>query len=193
MAKYVESRIGAYPEYPKTQQKPEQAPRDSHGASYNNALDITEDEDVLDEQQPPAVEGVSAPPKCPDRDPSHDPLDAQTAIPTPQISSPQCDMTKSSGLPYNVFAGTYSNFCQFAGRKKALKWPFNSKGEFKDQKTLQRLVKRTPPANPASYDDYTIALEWHPNDTFNPDDCLISCQAAYAMIANSPCGHTACK
>ena len=193
MAKYVESKIGSYPQYPRPFQKPTQAPRDSHGNTLNpkDVTDASDDSGGTEDDETADIQGFN-PPKCGDRDPSHE-SNPQANTAQPSLPPVMCDMSKVSGLPYNVFNGTYHNFCRFAGRKMALRWPFDSNGNFKDQNTFQPMVKRTPPPNPADYGAYTIALEWKPNGNFNPSDCIVSCEGAYAVIANSQCGHTASR
>lgn len=107
----------------------------------------------------------------------------------PQASvSPQCDMSDSSRVPYNVFNGVFGRFCD-----TTLNNPLNSLSQIVDSQGYatpprkRSLEKRTPPPNPDTYKDYKFGLSW----SGGKGACSISCIDAFKAASNSPCGHTA--
>lgn len=53
----------------------------------------------------------------------------------------------------------------------------------------RRLSKRTPPVNQDSYSSYTFEFKWENKDSDGCGQTTDSCNKAFVMFANSPCGH----
>ncbi|EER41606.1 conserved hypothetical protein [Histoplasma capsulatum H143] len=113
---------------------------------------------------------------------------------------PTCNMDWASELPFNVFDKTYANFCKRveAMDHLPLELKVNSDGSnaspvivVQDPSNypwwpLFGFQKRTPPPNPAAFDDVHIIFEWLPR----PRPCKMSCKNALSTITASPCGQT---
>ncbi|KAI7955322.1 hypothetical protein MJO28_005722 [Puccinia striiformis f. sp. tritici] len=109
-------------------------------------------------------------------------------LPSGGSSSPQCDMSDISRVPYNVFNGVFGTFC-----KNTLDNPLNGLSQIVDSRGFvvpprkRSLFKRTPPPNPDTYMDYRFGLSW----SGGKGTCSLSCDEAFKAASNSPCGHTA--
>ncbi|PLW12162.1 hypothetical protein PCANC_16730 [Puccinia coronata f. sp. avenae] len=109
--------------------------------------------------------------------------------PPKETTPPQCDMSDSSRVPYNVFDGVYGRFCE----NTLTNSPLNPLSQIVDSHGYvippkkRSLSKRTPPPNPDAYQDYKFGLSW----SGGKGACSLSCNEAFKAGSTSPCGHTA--
>ncbi|KAJ5767229.1 uncharacterized protein N7511_004845 [Penicillium nucicola] len=95
----------------------------------------------------------------------------------------ECDTTRTSSVPAEIFGGMYSKFCAKVDEKSMLSWLVNYEGNEKFQ-----LQKRTPPANPSDYKGVIGYLSFQKKD--GDTKCSKSCSEAFEYLKACPCGTT---
>ncbi|KAH8908289.1 hypothetical protein BR93DRAFT_475403 [Coniochaeta sp. PMI_546] len=108
--------------------------------------------------------------------------------PSPGDARPECPV-KVTDIPAEMFSSSkmnlHSHFCQGWVKEAEHVMTVNATGaNILPEPQLKAVVgKRTPPANPSSYKDWTFALNYAPNE--KGGICKLDCNAAYSKFASA--------
>ena len=194
--------------------KPSKAPTDGDGKTFaSSADDLSAEADTDDQSHTDDTNQNHQVPACEDH-----PVQGTATFGASTVNDgaqTDCDTNSLSGVFYNEFYGqgeninnpnVYYNFCKGIDGTINGYWFADSHGnKISDpvgiattprrsmvRRILRRLLRRTPPldATDQSTSAFTVELTWTKDDA--GDGCgqtAESCRAAFAKLAESPCGH----